>query len=170
MLTRKSPGCRPCVESTQSIGVTAARAKEDGDLNRAADTVVANWRKSGRRLSGFGHRQHKRQDPRLERLFELAREANVRGDYLQAARAIEGALKRSTGKDLPINIDGAMAAILCEIGFPPTLSNAVFMIARLTGIMAHVNEEITRMPPMRRIDPIDWSYSGPSERELPDSR
>ncbi len=76
------------------------------------------------------------------------------------------ALKRSTGKDLPINIDGATAAILCEIGFPPTLSNALFMVARLTGILAHANEEITRMPPMRRIDPVDNAYDGPPERKL----
>lgn len=141
-------------------------SKVDGDLNRAADAVVADWRKSGRRLPGFGHRQHKHQDPRVERLFALAREANVRGDYLQAARAIETALKKKTGKDLPINIDGAMAAILGEINFPPTLANALFMVARLTGVLAHVNEELTRMPPMRRIDPVDHSYSGPTNREL----
>ncbi len=145
-------------------------SKADGDLDRAADAVVANWRQTGRRLSGFGHRQHKHQDPRLARLFDLAREANVRGNYLQAAHATENALKKSTGRELPINIDGAMAAILCEIGFPATLANAVFMIARLTGILAHAHEEITQMPPMRRIDPVDHSYSGPPERELPDSR
>lgn len=141
-------------------------SKADGDLSRAAEAVVADWRKGGRRLSGFGHRQHKQRDPRVDRLFELAREANVRGDYLQAARAIEGALKKKTGKDLPINIDGAMAAILGEINFPPTLANALFMVARLTGVLAHVNEEITQMPPMRRIDPVDHSYSGPTNREL----
>jgi citrate synthase len=77
-------------------------------------------------------------------------------------------LKRSTGKDLPINIDGATAAILCEIGFPITLSNALFMVARLTGILAHANEEITRMSPMRRIDPINHGYDGPSAKELPE--
>lgn len=145
-------------------------SKADGDLDRAADAVVANWRQTGRRLSGFGHRQHKHQDPRLARLFDLAREANVRGNYLQAAHATEAALKKSTGRELPINIDGAMAAILCEIGFPATLANAVFMIARLTGILAHAHEEITQMPPMRRIDPVDHSYSGPPERELSDSQ
>jgi hypothetical protein len=32
--------------------------------------------------------------------------------------------------------------------------------------LAHANEEITRMSPMRRIDPINHSYDGPSAREL----
>jgi citrate synthase len=104
----------------------------------------------------------------LERLFALAHEADVPGDHLQAAQAIEAALKRSTGKDLPINIDGATAAILCEIKFPITLSNALFMVARLTGILAQANEEMTQMPPMRRIDPVDFSYAGPADRDLPE--
>ena len=141
-------------------------SSQNVDSDRAADTVVADWRKAGRRLAGFGHRQHKHKDPRLDRLFELAKEANVPGNHLQAAHAIEAALKRSTGKDLPINIDGAIAAILCEIEFPVTLSNALFMVARITGILAHAHEEITQMPPMRRIDPVDFSYAGPAERDL----
>jgi len=154
-------------DAMEAIQQVADKAGEQG-LDAAADAVVAAWRKAGRRLSGFGHRQHKRKDPRLERLFALAHEADVPGAYLQAAQAIEAALKRSTGKDLPINVDGAIAAILCEIKFPPTLSNALFMVARLTGILAHANEEMTKMPPMRRIDPVDFSYAGPADRELPE--
>ncbi len=143
-----------------------AELAQSQDLAQAADSVVAEWRAAGRRLSGFGHRQHKSRDPRLDRLFGLAKQANVPGRHLAAARALEEALKRRTGKDLPINIDGAMAAILCEIGFPATLGNAVFMVARFTGILAHANEEITQMPPMRRIDPVDFGYTGPADRDL----
>jgi citrate synthase len=135
-------------------------------LDNAADRFVTEARQANRRIAGFGHRQHKKQDPRLETLFDLAREAEVNGLYLEAAQAISRALKRTTGKDLPINIDGATAAILCEIGFPASLSNALFMVARITGILAHANEEITRMPPMRRIDPVNHSYDGPSARDL----
>lgn len=153
-------------DAMEAIQQVVELSKAGNELDRAADTVVTDWRTRNRRLAGFGHRQHKHQDPRVERLFELAREAQVPGNYLQAARAIEGALKKNTGKDLPINIDGAMAAILCEINFPPTLANALFMVARLTGILAHVDEEIRQMPPMRRIDPVDHSYSGPTNRVL----
>jgi citrate synthase len=135
-------------------------------LDQAADTVVAEWRQAGRRIAGFGHRQHKKIDPRLERLFSLAKEAEVKGMYLEAAQALVRALKRSSSKDLPINIDGATAAILCEIGFPPSLSNALFMVARITGILAHTNEELTRMTPMRRIDPVNHAYDGPPIRNL----
>jgi citrate synthase len=157
-------------EAMEAIQQVIEISKTHGNLDHAAETVVADWRQVGRRLAGFGHRQHKHQDPRLPRLFQLAREANLRGDYLQAARALEGALKRATGKELPINIDGATAAILCEIGFPPSLSNALFMVARIAGILAHANEEIAEMPPMRRIDPVDHGYAGPVDRVLPISQ
>ena len=140
------------------------------ELDQAADSMVAEWRQAGRRIAGFGHRQHKKIDPRLERLFELAKEATVPGVHLEAAHAIVRALKRTTGKDLPINIDGATATLLCEIGFPPSLSNALFMVARITGILAHANEEITQMPPMRRIDPVNHGYEGPAPRNLPSSK
>jgi citrate synthase len=145
-------------DAMEAIQQVVELAKRD-DLDRAADTVVAEWRQAGRRIAGFGHRQHKRQDPRLDRLFALAREANVPGDHLRAARALQDALTRATGKNLPINIDGAIAAILGEIEFPITLANALFIVARMTGILAHAHEEITTMPPMRRIDPVDFSYA-----------
>ena len=73
------------------------------------------------------------------------------------------------GRDLPVNIDGAIAAILCEIDFPASLANAVFMVARIAGILAHAHEEMEEMPPMRRIDPVDYSYAGPAHRTLPQS-
>jgi citrate synthase len=154
------------MEAIQRVVKLAETATETETLADIADRVVVEWRQAGRRLSGFGHRQHKRQDPRLARLFGLAQEAEVSGRYLAASQAIEMALKQVLGKELPINIDGAMAAILLEVGFPPGLANALFMVARFTGILAHAQEEQERMPPMRRVDPVDHGYSGPKQRKL----
>ena len=135
-------------------------------LSRAADKVVDEYRKAGIRISGFGHRQHKTEDPRVKRLFKIAKEANIDGRFLEGALALSEALKRNLGKDLPINIDGAIAAILCEIDFPASLANALFMVARLVGILAHAHEELTTMQPMRRIDPVRHTYEGPINRTL----
>jgi citrate synthase len=153
-------------DSMEAIQAVLTLLDECGNLPLAAERVVAAWRQSGRRISGFGHRQHKQIDPRIARLFGLAQEANVSGRFLVAAQALETALTRATGKTLPINIDGAMAAILLEVGFPPSLANALFMVARIGGILAHAHEEQEEMPPMRRIDPVDHSYNGPSPRKL----
>jgi citrate synthase len=111
-------------------------------------------------MSGFGHRVHTN-DPRTERLFELAEGAQAVGEHCRAARAVEGVF-RSRGKPLPINVDGAMGAILADLGFDPLLMNGLFMIARVPGLVAHVYEEQTKMRPMRRIDPVDHGYDGPT--------
>jgi citrate synthase len=115
-------------------------------------------------MSGFGHRVHTK-DPRTARLFELACEAGVDGVHMQTARAVEKAFADAK-KSLPINVDGAIGAILADLGMPPTAFNGIFMIARTPGLVAHVIEEQTRERPMRRIDPVNHGYDGPAARTL----
>ena len=147
--------------------VDATRASGSSSMSAAADDLVADWRADGKRIPGFGHRQHKRRDPRLDRLLSIARDADVSGDHLAAAVALEAALTRAVGKPTPINIDGVMAAILNEVGFPSDLGNALFIASRLAGILAHANEERQSMTPMRRVDPTNHSYRGPDRRPVP---
>jgi len=144
--------------------VDAAGSGED--LAGAADRLVATSRSQGRRVPGFGHRQHRDRDPRLDRLFAVAREVGTAGEHLAAAEAVKAALTHSVGRPVPINIDGAMAAVLGEVGFPSDLGNAVFIASRLAGILAHANEELRTMAPMRRVDPVNHAYHGPDHREL----
>ncbi len=59
------------MEAIQKV-IDLSEGRKNG-LDQAADMVVAEWRQAGRRIAGFGHRQHKKIDPRLERLFALAR-------------------------------------------------------------------------------------------------
>lgn len=80
--------------------------------------------------------------------------------HIAAARAIERAFA-ATGKPLPINVDGAIGAILADLGLDPKVFNGIFMIARTPGLVAHVTEEQTRERPMRRIDPVNHAYDGP---------
>ena len=82
------------------------------------------------------------------------------------SRSIEESLQTVLGKTLPINVDGAIAAILCELDFPPALANAFFIMARVPGLVAHIVEEQTRQKPMRKIHPTDSVYDGPEERKL----
>lgn len=157
------------VESSMlAIGsVVHAAGGRDEALAASADGQVASWRAEGRRVPGFGHRQHRAHDPRLDRLFDVARDLGVAGHHLAAAEAIEAALTRSVGRPVPVNIDGAVAALLGEVGFPSDLGNALFIASRLAGILAHANEERQTMTPMRRVDPVDHAYHGPGRRALP---
>ena len=151
-----------CARQLKAIADRAAR--ESISLEEAAMRTLAEMREAGERMSGFGHRLHTK-DPRTARLFELAREAGVDGAHMQAARAVEKAFANAK-KSLPINVDGAIGAILADLGMTPAAFNGIFMIARTPGLIAHVIEEQRRERPMRRIDPVNHGYDGPPSRTI----
>ncbi len=140
--------------------------KNDGKtLDEAATAVINDYRAMGLKLSGFGHRVHNN-DPRTTKLFALAKAYGVAGKYVELANAFVARMQVITGKTLPLNVDGAIAALLCEMDFDPILANGFFMIARVPGLLAHIHEEKTRQKPMRKIHPSDVEYDGPDERSL----
>lgn len=137
----------------------------------AAEEILKSYIASGETPPGFGHRFHTR-DPRAARLFQMALELEVEAEHIQMIRAFEMVLHdpRSGGRAVPINIDGAIAALCGDLGIPPASANAMFIISRVPGIAAHAQEERERETPMRQIDPTDYVYDGPSERRLPERR
>jgi succinyl-CoA synthetase alpha subunit len=144
------------------LGAVLKQSREGGrSLDELATGEVARIKSTGDRISGFGHRIHTK-DPRTARLFELAAAAGLgeNSPHIAAARAIERAFA-AIGKPLPINVDGAIGAILADLGLDPRVFNGIFMIARTPGLVAHVTEEQTREKPMRRIDPVNHAYDGP---------
>jgi citrate synthase len=138
----------------------------DGDIQSSADALVAEWQARGERLPGFGHRVHA-EDPRTSRLFAIAESLGFHTVYNDAARAVETALNSNPAKRIPMNLDGAIAAVLCGIGFPAELANPLFMTARFVGITMQAYEEHTRHRPMRKIYLDRWEYDGQPLREVP---
>lgn len=121
---------------------------------------------------GFGHRFHTR-DPRATRLLQLAHELEVDHEYSQLIRSLEHALARHPAladRPLPVNVDGAIAAICGDLGLSPQVADALLIISRVPGLAAHALEEQQRESPMRAINPNAHAYDGPSERRLPERR
>jgi citrate synthase len=151
-------------------GLTVVR---DGrTMQEAAAVIVDECMKDGITPPGFGHRFHTR-DPRAARLFQMALELELEGEHVRLLRAAEHALdarKDEIGRALPVNVDGAIAAICADLGFAYELGNALFLISRLPGLIAHAHEERSRQAPMRQIDPKDHDYDGSRERRLPEGR
>jgi citrate synthase len=137
----------------------------------AALEIVSRWQETGDAVPGFGHRFHTR-DPRAARLFQMALELEIEGGHIQMIRSVEMLLGEQRGNQppLPVNIDGAIAAVCGDLGMPPDVANALFIISRVPGITAQAQEERERQHPMRQIDPKDHVYDGPSERRLPERR
>ena len=142
-------------------------------MAEASATLVEKLVKAGSiPPPGFGHRYHTI-DPRATRLLQIAHELEVDHEYTQLLRGIEHALTKQpslTGRPLPINIDGAIAAVCGDMGLPPEVADALLIISRVPGLAAHALEEQHREAPMRVISPTAEVYEGPAERPVPGRR
>jgi len=133
-----------------------------GRISDAAIRFVDRAKEFGQRVPGFGHRVHTT-DPRVSVLFQMAKDAGIAGAGVETVLALDAALKlRKT--DIPINIDGALAAILYDLGFPPSAGKLIFIAGRVAGLTAEVAEEHEREKPMRIRIPI--TYDGAPPRDL----
>lgn len=142
-------------------------AREVGqDIVWAARRIVERAKAEKRRLPGLGHRTHK-EDPRATVLFALARETGLAGDGLVLIEGVQDEASRQICQ-LPINVDGAIAGVLLDLGFEPLAARFIFMIGRAAGLTAQVSEEIARERPMRIHVP--QTYDGPTARPLPKDR
>jgi citrate synthase len=124
---------------------------------QAAKRTVERAVADRKRLPGLGHRVHTT-DPRVKVLFDLARAEGVAGDGIAFMEALEEEA-RTRIKPLPMNIDGALAAILHDMGFTPPAGRFLFIVGRVAGLTAEVAEEYEREKPMRIKVPVE--YDGP---------
>ncbi len=138
----------------------------ESDPESLAAHIVAEFRQAGQRIPGFGHRFHN-PDPRAERLLALADTWNISGPHVTLARAIEAELERAAQRPLPLNVDGAQAAILSDMGIDWRYAKAVFIIGRTAGLAAHVHEEWTSGSPLKFAGKREIKYVGPPERRVP---
>jgi citrate synthase len=158
------------IESCMQFLDTGLEMVRSGATYRnAAERIVQRCVEARETPPGFGHRFHTR-DPRAGRLFQMALELELEAEHIQMIRAVEMVLNENPERAVPVNIDGAIAALCGDLGIPPAVANALFVISRVPGIAAHAEEERVRQPPMRQIDPKDHVYDGPSQRKLPERR
>jgi citrate synthase len=160
-------------EQCMELYADIARRIETGVARDAAveaglDAFVAAH---GKIIPGFGHRFHP-VDPRSPRLLALVDSARARGvvsgRFADIGRDVEALIERRKGRKIPMNIDGATAAIYSELGFPPPLGRGLFILSRSVGILAHAWEQSQQggrikgpMPPG-----IPYKYTGVAPREL----
>jgi citrate synthase len=145
------------------IAVGLESAHRDGlSLDDVAARIVDDAKRDKTRLPGFGHRLHATIDPRVDVLFGLSSEVGLAGDGIRFARALERAISERL-KPIPLNIDGALAAVLFDLGLPPMVGKLMFIVGRVAGLSAEVLEEHTREKPMRIKIPV--AYDGVPPRE-----
>ncbi len=111
------------------------------------------------RLPGFGHKVLSH-DNRSDILFSMAKETGFYGKYCELAAEIFAKLNDGAKKEIPLNIDGAMAAIILDMGFDAEMAKGFFLVGRVPGLIAHINEEKNSGEGMRRISEEEIVYTG----------
>ena len=129
-------GCGSVVlGSAEAAGRFLARARRErrGSRRRA----IARLRAEKKAIPGFGHPLHAGGDPRANLLLELADEKGVAGQHIAMLRAVEAALPEALGRRLPINVNGAIPAMMLDIGFPLAALKGISLLARTASLIAH---------------------------------
>ncbi|HEY5210657.1 MAG TPA: citryl-CoA lyase [Stellaceae bacterium] len=114
---------------------------QGGDRDAYCRDTVAAFRALKKAVPGFGHPIHKPDDPRVPRLFGIAGECGVTGDYIALLKKMSAELDRQAGRHLTINVTGAIAALLLEIGLPPEIMRGIAVVSRAGGLTGHIVEE-----------------------------
>lgn len=130
--------------SAQAAGAFLAEVLAEaagGPIEPAARAVIARYRAERRPIPGYGHPLHKQADARAARLLEIAREAGVSGPHAQAAVVVERLLPELVGRTLPMNVSGAIPAVLLDAGYPLLALKGVPLLARTAGLIGHLLEE-----------------------------
>ena len=123
---------------------TKASPKSVSDLAQTAREIVADHRTRKASIPGIGHPIHKPVDPRTPRLFEIAKENGFAGRYVELIQLVQKEAERASGKVLPLNVTGAMGAILCELDVDWRLARGIAVIGRVGHIAEELRNPIAR--------------------------
>lgn len=133
---------------------------DDSVIQAAAAKIVADAKASGGRVPGFGIPAHAT-DPRAPALLQVAQENGAAGRYCRLLVALEAELGRVKGRRIPANLDGIVAALVLDFGFPIESAAAFVMIPRSFSTLAHFLEEKTQGTRWRHVPQEGVTYTGP---------
>jgi citrate synthase len=133
-------------------GLVETAGSAGADPAEAARAAVAALRAERKAIPGFGHPLHAGGDPRANLLLALADEHGAAGEHVRMLRRVEAALPDLLGRPLPINVNGAIPAVMLDVGFPLAALKGLSLLARTASLIAHLQEESER--------PIGFVLSG----------
>lgn len=134
------------------------------DIPLLAEKTIEEHLQNGKKIPGYGHRYHHK-DPRATKILKIAEKLECTGPHTQLAKEIEKTLHKT--KKIHLNIDGANAAILSDLGLHWSAGTGIFMIGRLPGLIAHINEEKTQEEPFRKTLKLEEvQYYGKKPKKL----
>ena len=114
------------------------------DLDTAVRESLAALKVLKAKVPGLGHPQHSEGDPRANVLLEFADANGVSGDAVACLRALGRIAPDMMNRPLPINVSGAIPALMLDAGWPAEAMKGIPLLARAAGLVAHLYEESQR--------------------------
>ena len=138
------------MNTSVAAGISALGDKHGGAIeecmellqsNASAKEIVEEKLKNDEKIPGLGHKVYKDEDPRSQKMLDKAENLGLKSEFTEKMLKIQEIFGEEK-VDLVLNVDGAIAGIMSDLGFEPELGKGFFIIARTPGLVAHVREEI----------------------------
>lgn len=134
----------------------------------ASKQTIDTWLKRRGAVPGLGHPVHKEGEPRAITVRQIALDLKGWESHGRRLDAIEAELARQKGRKIPINLAGAIGAVLADLKFDPLVIGGLGALSYGMSLLAHITEEIREGVPLRIIpDELGAHYAGPADRHLP---
>lgn len=130
--------------SSEVAGRFLAEIVAAGGDEAAAIAGLERLKAARAKVPGLGHPQHSAGDPRADKLLAIADDLGVSGAHVAALRHLGRQAPAIMNRPLPINVSGAIPAVILDAGWPLAALKAVPLLARAGGLAAHLYEESRR--------------------------
>jgi ATP-citrate lyase alpha-subunit len=138
------------------------------DQKLSPDAFLEHMKKNVGPVPGIGHRVKsvKNPDRRVIELVSFIKKQGMDTPHLDFALSVE---KITTAKKdtLILNVDGTIAAILVDLGFPIETLNGFFILSRTIGLIGHWVDQTKQGSRLIRLFNYLATYAAPKKREVP---
>lgn len=130
------------VGTVQECARLLAEIAAGEDPSRSAAAAVDDLHGRAARIPGLGHGKHSDDDPRALAIRRLAADCGCAREHWAALDTLRRTAEQQLDRSLVINVTGAVAAALLDLGFPVAAARPIALAARAGGLVGHVVEEL----------------------------
>jgi len=138
------------------------------DNKLSVEDFLAYMKKNVGPVPGIGHRVKSLRNPdkRVKELVGYVKSLGIKTPHLDFALEVEK-ITAAKKDNLILNVDGTMAAVLVDIGFPVDSLNGFFILARTIGMIGHWTDQKRQGSRLIRLFDYLVNYASPKRREVP---
>lgn len=138
------------------------------DHRQSVDEFLDYMKKNVGPVPGIGHRVKSLRNPdkRVKELVGYVKSLGIKTPHLDFALEVEK-VTAAKKDNLILNVDGTMAAVLVDLGFPVDSLNGFFILSRTIGLIGHWVDQKRQDSRLIRLFDYLVNYAAPKRREVP---